>query len=762
MVLYIKSGTSSEDIQKIVSGAEPGTVIELEAGEYTFTSTVKIETDNVVLRGASDGQTVITLDASMKGDPAFQVGDDLFKEDLGPDIGVTSGVKGSQSLTLASTDGVQVGDVLWIETPNTAALFAEIGDTQWQKDKPLQTQMVVVTSVDGKTVGFDSPLQFDFGKAATAQVVDTVDNVTISNLTLKGDYGTSDPTDFTNTISAEDDGMMILVNTSRGFTLEDVSMIEPGSNGLVVAKSIDADIDGLSVSGAHNKGDSGNGYGLWIRDVYDSSFTDLTIVDTRHAVLFASYTSASGNEVQVSYTNRDINFHGGLDQDNTISVDNSIRDTLAEQKALGLTLFVNEEGASYGPPTEREANTVLFTTVEGSVRAEEITLSDKGGHVQMYGSADTVTGGAGNDYIDMGTGTDVIVLSAGEDTLQGGSGTDTLVVNGGLADLKLVQETEGLWLYHAGGRSLLEKVEVLQTTDGTYSLSDDLDYLLKAGGYSATQIPSDADVSAKDPAPQQEVVQDTVQADAVIADDTAPTALVAAPEEIPAAPATAETSTETGTETGTKTDVTQADADVLGTASKDSISLSGGDSICFSLAGNDTVKASDAGAYIDLGAGADKGNGASGDDTILGGDGNDVLRGNKGVDVLWGGEGNDTLYGNNDDDLLYGGAGNDKLNAGSGSATLEGGTGADKFILTDGDNLILDFSFEEGDSAYLNGHKADEIFKAALLWSKDGVASDIFSFSVEDDGSLTVATPDASIEFRGITMDVVSEWYDHG
>ncbi|WP_194136115.1 calcium-binding protein [Salipiger mangrovisoli] len=575
---------------------------------------MKITTDGVTIEGDAAGGTVITLDDSMAGDPAFQVGENLFEEELGTELAVSAASKGADSLTLAKANhGLQVGDVIWITMPNDDALYDDIGDTAWQKDsKDLRTQMVTVTSVDGRKIGFDNELDFDFDRSATVQRVHTVDDVTIQNLFLEGDYGSSDPTDFSNTISAEDDGMMILVNTSSGFSLSNVSMHEAGSSGLVIAKSVDADIDGLTVEGSHNKGSDGNGYGVWIRDVYDSSFSDLTIMDTRHAVLFASYTSASGNDVHVTYTNRDINFHGGLDTGNTVTVNNSIRDTEAEQRSLGLTYFVNDGGKSYGAPTDRDANTVLFTNVQGTVRAEEIELSDAGGVAYTYGSADTVTGGAGDDWIDMGTGADVIYASGGNDTLIGDSGTDTVILDGSIDDISVSSKGARVLITHSDGSMLLDGVEVLQLGGKSYSLADKLDWLIGNGGWSEDR--ADDHASVDDEVPEEGSESLPADEDAAEGEGQSP-------------------SDGSGDTDSDKEAVDEpvgapdegAVAVFTGTSSRDTLVLSGAATEVDAQSGSDTVTGGAGDDYVVLGSGHDRFEAAAGNDSVFGGYGNDTV-----------------------------------------------------------------------------------------------------------------------------------------
>ncbi|MGO1120473.1 calcium-binding protein [Rhodovibrionaceae bacterium A322] len=98
-------------------------------------------------------------------------------------------------------------------------------------------------------------------------------------------------------------------------------------------------------------------------------------------------------------------------------------------------------------------------------------------------------------------------------------------------------------------------------------------------------------------------------------------------------------------------------------------------------------------------------------DTLSGGQGNDLIQGNLdndlidggvGDDTLRGGKGNDSLLGGNDDDLLFGDFGND---------TLSGGRGADVFVhkAGDGQDVILDFAFEQGDRLNLDGRPPSSV-----------------------------------------------------
>ena len=98
---------------------------------------------------------------------------------------------------------------------------------------------------------------------------------------------------------------------------------------------------------------------------------------------------------------------------------------------------------------------------------------------------------------------------------------------------------------------------------------------------------------------------------------------------------------------------------VVGSATRDLVTGSGGANEMHGGGGNDVL------------------NGEGGDDTLFGDAGTDSLSGGLGNDMLNGGAENDSLLGNAGNDVLFGDAGNDALNGGAGGDVLVGGTGND-------------------------------------------------------------------------------------
>ena len=121
-------------------------------------------------------------------------------------------------------------------------------------------------------------------------------------------------------------------------------------------------------------------------------------------------------------------------------------------------------------------------------------------------------------------------------------------------------------------------------------------------------------------------------------------------------------------------------------------------------AGGDTINGRTGEDTVTGGEGADWLYGGKGDDQLIGDGGDDVLLGNLDADTLSGGAGADTLRGGQDDDVITGGDGADWISGDRGADTVSGGAGADGFHFFSGagDDLVLDFTPQEGDRVQLD------------------------------------------------------------
>ncbi len=496
-MITVSSSTSAAELQSLIDAAPAGETIVLGAGHFTFDSTVVIDRDDIAVTGTGSGVTTIDLVGNARAGGAFRIGSTIDEPAYGNAYQLgQDAAEGAMYLHLADTAGLEAGDFLWIEMPNTDAYLDSLGDTLWREDKPLRTSMVEVASVQGNTVRLVNGLAFDFDGTTIVKEIEVAENVRLGGFTVNSGLADPDPANFTNIESSFDRGNVISTSAAAYTRLFDIDVKNAPSNGFTLAQTVFLDASNLTVEGAVNKGDGGNGYAFQLRALYDSNLAGLEAFDTRHAVLFASWTSEANNTISVRDTNRDINFHGGPDHHNVVEVSSSVRDAI-EATYLSPTLFVNG-GTSYGAPTDMDTNLVTFRTVAGTTKAD-LLVADAGG-AEFYANSgpDVLIGGAGNDRLHAEKGDDLVLGSDGNDVIDGGLGTlDVLQYDGDRDAFTLTRDLSGRLVIHTGDGQydIVGGVEALRFADATVSVatlgtlprtlfgSDDADYIEVTSGF---------------------------------------------------------------------------------------------------------------------------------------------------------------------------------------------------------------------------------------------------------------------------------------
>jgi len=614
--IFAAAGTSASALQSLINGAASGSTIHLAAGHFSFDRTVTIARDDITVQGAGSGQTIIDVKPSL-GAEAFRIGQGATTGSftLAADV-----KEGSTSLSLTGAHSFVAGDFVYLSRASTDAFFDSIGDTEWRNtDVPLRTSIAQVASVDGKVITLASGVHFDFVPGETKVTeISMAERVSVGGFTVSYGLTAANPSDFSNTMSSYDRNAVIEVKGTAGLKLFDITSRDVPSLGVNVAASIGAKVDHITMTGSHNKGDGGNGYALQIRDVYNSTFTNLTDQDMRHSVVFASWTSAVGNSVHVLKTDRDINFHGGRDHNNVVMVDVSLRDIASD--IIGPTVFVNSKGTHYGTVTDPTTNITKSGHVIGSRLGDDVRGYDSGSWLMGMGGDDTLTGGSGNDLLSGGTGRDILF---------GGAGVDIATFSGVRANFLIANAANGLQVSdRVGDQSVdvLHQVEWLMFDDGALRISD-MTFLATSAVNGVFSGPTTFNMGS------QLVMTGTAGADTFA-------------------------------------------VTVLGTVVQ---GLAGADVVNTTV---DFTLPQDVERLNLIGTAAINGTGSSLSDKIYGNAAANLIAGAAGNDSLYGNAGNDRLLGGDGFDSLYGGAGYDVINGGAGRDLLKGAAGADVFVFT--------------------------------------------------------------------------------
>lgn len=454
----IAVGAKTSDIQFVIEHAVDGAIMEFTAGTHIISETLRVTRDNITVRGAGEGQTTLLISSEVTGDGlVFKGAETSLVTNLSSDV-----ASGGNTITVASTQGLHVGDVLLVSQSNDAeflasGLYDNVIDSPFMATCPLRETMAEIESINGNTITFKTNIAYDMqAGAATAQKIDVLDNVSFSDLTVTYDLGTPDADNFTNTLMAYDGANAVSFNYTHNLEISNVGFKDTASIAIEIRNSLEAHVDGLTIDGSHNKGGDGNGYGLHLAGSFYGTYENLDIVNVRHAVIFSSWSAEAYNDVHVTNTNRDINYHGSDDHSNTVIVDRSVYEG-SEENAWALV----SPGSIIHPYTDIEKNTNLFGYAVGGFKDD--TVYGRDGGAQLYGGAghDKLTGGTGDDILAGETGNDLLAGGDGRDVFlrafgegqdiitdfKGGLNGDTLVLSGyagiaGLNDILVIQNGE--------------------------------------------------------------------------------------------------------------------------------------------------------------------------------------------------------------------------------------------------------------------------------------------------------------------------------
>ncbi|SFK78272.1 calcium-binding protein [Methylorubrum salsuginis] len=454
-VFKVAAGTSVEVVQALIDGAGAGVTIELAAGDYYWDHRLTITDDNVTLKGAGAGKTVIhSTIKSAEAESAILAYAKGERTAVGTFTASTA--IDATTIKVTSTGGIKVGDVVYVSQLNDKAYIAETGNQEWARvhgaeayqDKlTLREALVRVTAISGNEVTLSHKLPYAFAAGkATLSTLPMLSGLDIGGFTVRTDGAAPDPHYFDN---VDNNWLSVPTIEFRGVQdsqFNDVSVINSHSVPIKFQTTFNMSGSGFLVDGAYNKL-GGDGYGFYLQESFANTFKDVTTLNVRHGVITSAASAEHYNTIEVTYTNRDVNFHGGPDSRNTILV----KEMVLEYGPSGEQQW---RAVSPGSPPEHpkstiDANDVRFVRMTGGDRPDTVYGADGNAYLNGMDGNDILYGGRGNDTIIGGFASDLLSGGDGNDTIQGDSGVDTVL--GGLGNDQISGGTENDILSGEGG-----------------------------------------------------------------------------------------------------------------------------------------------------------------------------------------------------------------------------------------------------------------------------------------------------------------------
>ncbi len=514
----IQPGALTQDIQDTIDGASQYSTFLFAAGTHVITQSLIITQDNMTLKGAGEDVTTFLMDfpAGSEGDDGIVIQGQKgnWTDTLSNDASL-----GDNVITLNNTVGLQAGDVLLVQQANDADLYAtglydNIQNNSNAVKNPLRESLVEIESINGNVVTLKHNIASDFtGGDATVQRFDVVNNATLSDFTMTYNLGTPDPDLFEDTLPDYKGSKSIYAYITQDFTVSNVTVENTPGHAMEIRSGLEPQIDSYTANGAYNKGATGNGYGLQIAEVFYGEFNDLELIDIRHGVVLSSWHTEAYNEINVTFTNRDINFHGGPDHSNIINVDTVIYSAMDKNPTWTGSWALVSPGGSKHPYTDISQNTVLFKHAEGDWKNDTVTGWDYGAYLDGGNGKDILTGGASDDIIIGGIGNDTLTGAGGRDVfdIRSGDGRDKItdfeVGNGGdyiflngfsqftsFSDLDIAQKSQDVKIYLDGSDYIL-----LQNRDVTDLTIDNFIFDSASIQITTTPAPAPDPVDPVDP-----------------------------------------------------------------------------------------------------------------------------------------------------------------------------------------------------------------------------------------------------------------------
>jgi hypothetical protein len=407
-------GVSAQDLEKLVQEAPAGATVWFLPGTYEFSSKLEFSRGDIALRGAGvDKTTLIWSFPPGEGDNAIEF---VGKESSDPFQLASNGKAADRTIRVKGGPAIHPGNAIFIEQPNEEAYFSAIGFRAdaikpWMYKFPLRQTLALVDSVNGNTVRLSQPLGFDYSAgSAVVKRLELLPKISISDFSMTYAYGKADASSWGKETLAgfKMHTYAIRLEGLLNPAVKNLHVQDAASGGYGFYRSYGLTADHISIDGAHNK-KGGEGYAFHLGTLFASKLHDLTDREMRHSLTFDSWSASAYNDISITFTDRDINFHGGRSHHNYIYVKES---NVYDGHNMWITsVYWNMDGEQWGAPVDRDTNDVQFSRAIGGRNKDD--------------KLEAAPGGA---WLDGKSGNDVLLAGKGDDMLIGGPGADTFII----------------------------------------------------------------------------------------------------------------------------------------------------------------------------------------------------------------------------------------------------------------------------------------------------------------------------------------------
>ena len=171
------SSDATAGIQAAINACPAGQVVSLSAGTFKISSAPLFLNKGITLRGAGPSSTILN-EPDGGGQPVIVMGPQQWPSEAASTNLTANAVRGAYSVTVASTSGLSVGQIVLIDKTTDSSITHWADDCTnasgcrgWfaRNDRSV-SQMMEIASISGSTITFTTPFHIDFETTYTAQL----------------------------------------------------------------------------------------------------------------------------------------------------------------------------------------------------------------------------------------------------------------------------------------------------------------------------------------------------------------------------------------------------------------------------------------------------------------------------------------------------------------------------------------------------------------------------------------------------------------